>query len=301
MFSLDYFAAGLEAFAGKFSSLSQGILSQELNFKTLTLFALIFFSSFYLFSTVRFCVRLMLMQLCITITAILSIPLCIICAITGYRGKSHHLTGRFYSFLSQLMFNHRYYILDDEVLRDLKNTPVIYIGNHQSSLDISSLGAIFPDNCSVMAKKSLQYVPLVGLYLWLSSTFFIDRNNHAKAIATTSALAKNMQEKKLSVFIYPEGTRSGLEEPTLLPFKKGAFHLALETGFPIVPIVFSNTNNLFCFKHCRFESGGMGIKVLKPICTQGKTKENIQELIDEAQTAMADCLKEISAIDYNKL
>lgn len=64
----------------------------------------------------------------------------------------------------------------------------------------------------------------------------------------------------MGVFIYAEGTRSGFETPELLPFKKGAFHLALQTGFPIVPVVFSNTSHLFNAKRWIFESGSMGIK-----------------------------------------
>ncbi|KAJ9055657.1 1-acylglycerol-3-phosphate O-acyltransferase [Entomophthora muscae] len=281
----DYFTAGLEAFAGTVST-----FSRELSSKVLGLLAL---SLLIVLSPLRQS----------------ALP----CQSQSHAAKhsffgygfntrvSLHLFGRIYAYLSQLMFNHHYDVLDDEVLHDLGDTPVIYISNHQSSLDLSTLGAVLLGKCPIMVKTSLRYVPFVGLFLWLSNAFFVDRKNHSKALATTAALAKFMQETRLSVLIYPEGTRSGFEEPALLPFKKGAFHIGLETGFPIVPIVFSNTNHLFCPKRRRFEGGGMGIKVLRPIYTQGKTKENLQEIIDEAQSAMLECLKEISAFDYNKL
>jgi len=63
-----------------------------------------------------------------------------------------------------------------------------------------------------------------------------------------------------SVWIFPEGTRSYADSPILLPFKKGAFHFAIQAGVPIVPIVVANYERLFSIKKRRFESGKVRIK-----------------------------------------
>jgi lysophosphatidate acyltransferase len=63
-----------------------------------------------------------------------------------------------------------------------------------------------------------------------------------------------------SVWIFPEGTRSYADSPILLPFKKGAFHFAIQAGVPIIPIVVANYERLFSIKKRRFESGKVKIK-----------------------------------------
>jgi lysophosphatidate acyltransferase len=65
---------------------------------------------------------------------------------------------------------------------------------------------------------------------------------------------------KQSVWIFPEGTRSYADTPMLLPFKKGAFHFAIQAGVPIVPVVAANYNHLFSIKDRRFESGDIKIR-----------------------------------------
>lgn len=73
-----------------------------------------------------------------------------------------------------------------------------------------------------------------------SNAVFIDRLNRSSALSTFSKAADFMKSKRMSIFIFAEGTRTNKPEPTLLPFKKGAFHLAVQGGFKIVPIVMEN-------------------------------------------------------------
>jgi lysophosphatidate acyltransferase len=142
----------------------------------------------------------------------------------------------------------------------LSTRPAVLVGNHQTELDILLLGAIFPPYCSVTAKKSLRRIPLLGWFMWLSDTVFIDRANRETALRAFDSAARTMQNKRQSVFIFPEGTRSYSSEPGLLPFKKGAFHLAVQAGVDIVPIVAENYSHVLSLKKLRFRAGTVRVK-----------------------------------------
>ena len=93
----------------------------------------------------------------------------------------------------------------------------------------------------------------------LSKTVFIDRANRATARAAFDGAARHMQNEKQSVFIFPEGTRSYTEKPDMLPFKKGAFHLAVQAQVPIVPVVCANYSHIFNIKRKIFRSGAVDV------------------------------------------
>jgi lysophosphatidate acyltransferase len=90
-----------------------------------------------------------------------------------------------------------------------------------------------------MAKTSLKYTPL-GPFMTLAGNIFIDRGNNIRAVRSVEAATQRMKKEKLSLWMYPEGTRHTSESPNMLPFKKGGFHLAINAGIPIVPIVIEN-------------------------------------------------------------
>ena len=138
--------------------------------------------------------------------------------------------------------------------------PAVFIGNHQTELDVLMLGCIFPKYCSVTAKKSLKSVPFLGWFMSLSGSVFIDRSNSNDARAAMAGAANEITTEKQSVYMFPEGTRSYSKEPTLLPFKKGAFHLAVQAGVPIVPVVVANYSHVLYMKGWRFRSGSIPVK-----------------------------------------
>jgi lysophosphatidate acyltransferase len=109
-----------------------------------------------------------------------------------------------------------------------------------------------PKQTAIMAKKSLQF-SLLGPFMSMSGTIFIDRGNNTKAIRSIDVAGKNMISTKTSLWMFPEGTRFLSNEPDMLPFKKGGFHLALNAGIPIIPIVIENYWHLY--RRGVFESG----------------------------------------------
>lgn len=173
------------------------------------------------------------------------------------------------------------------------STPsAVYIGNHQTMLDILYLGRIFPKQASIMAKKELKWSPLLGQYMTLSGAVFVDRKNSKDALQSLARAGEEMKSKRVSLWVFPEGTRSSSEVPNLLPFKKGAFHLAVQAGVPIVPIVCENYWRLY--RKGTLDEGTLKIKVLPPIPTQGLTAADVTELAERTRETMLATLREIS-------
>lgn len=128
----------------------------------------------------------------------------------------------------------------------------------------------------------------------LSKTVFIERKSRSQALAAFSAAASQMRSTRQSVYIFPEGTRSYYSQPDLLPFKKGAFHLAVQAQVPIVPIVVSNYSNVLDMKRKIFRAGRIPIRVLKPVETKGKTKEDVDGLLEAVRGRMLEQLKDVT-------
>ncbi|PON29849.1 1-acyl-sn-glycerol-3-phosphate acyltransferase [Trichoderma gamsii] len=164
--------------------------------------------------------------------------------------------------------------------------PAVFIGNHQTELDVLMLGAIFPKYCSVTAKAQLKRVPFLGWFMTLSGTIFIDRKNSQGARSAMDGAANEIKTSRQSVYMFPEGTRSYAKEPMLLPFKKGAFHLAVQSGVPIVPIVVANYSHILYVKSLVFNSGKIPVKVLAPIPTANLTPADVDELTRETRELM---------------
>lgn len=169
-------------------------------------------------------------------------------------------TARAFKYVGKLMIGVEFEVEGDgaEVLDKVR--PAVIVGNHQTELDVLMLGSLFPKGCSVTAKKSLARMPFLGWFMILSGTIFIDRADRAQAIKAFDGAAKVMKDKQQDVFMFPEGTRSYSAEPTLLPFKKGAFHMAVQGQVPIIPTVAENYSYILNVKAKRFNAGKARIR-----------------------------------------
>src|SRR5690242_12457646 len=114
----------------------------------------------------------------------------------------------------------------------------IFMSNHVSNVDPPVLIPVIPGRTSILVKKELFKVPILGPAMRLGALVPVDRSDREAAIASIERAAEVMK-RGLHMTIYPEGTRS--RDGTLLPFKKGPFHLAVKSGFPVVPITILNT------------------------------------------------------------
>ncbi len=169
--------------------------------------------------------------------------------------------------------------------RMTRHQPCIFMGNHQSSLDVALYGAVFPDRTVAIGKTELLYVPFFGLFWKAGRNLLVNRSNRKKALASLRKAADLCIREKLNIGIFPEGTRNKKLEG-LLPFKKGGFYLAVKSQFPIVPLVVESYKKVGALESGRVKSGVIGIKILKPIETKGKTVRDIPELMERVRTAM---------------
>ncbi|WP_064431699.1 1-acylglycerol-3-phosphate O-acyltransferase [[Haemophilus] ducreyi] len=171
------------------------------------------------------------------------------------------------------------------------NQQAIYIANHQNNYDMLTIAGMVPLRTVTIGKKSLIWLPFFGLAYWATGNIFIDRQKRSNAINTMSKVIKIIHERQISIWMFPEGTRS--RGRGLLPFKTGAFHTAITAGLPIVPIVCSNLHNKVDLN--RWDNGTVICEMLEPIDTRGYNRENLRELIDKSYTMMAAKIAELDA------
>ncbi|CAO4381050.1 unnamed protein product [Caenorhabditis nigoni] len=172
--------------------------------------------------------------------------------------------------------------------------PAIVICNHQSSLDIVSMSSVWPKHCAVMMKRILAYVPFFNLGAYFSSTIFIDRFNRERAMASVDYCATEMKKRNLKLWVFPEGTRN--RDGGFIPFKKGAFNIAVRAQLPIIPVVFSDYRTFYSKPGRYFKNDGeVVIRVLDPIPTTGLTLDDVNELSDKCRDLMLVAYREVTA------
>ncbi len=164
----------------------------------------------------------------------------------------------------------------------------VYVANHQNSWDLFTISSAVTPKVVTVGKKSLVWMPLFGQLYWLTGNILIDRANRSKAVGTIDQVVTSVKESDVSVWMFPEGTRS--RGRGLLPFKTGAFHAAIGAGLPIVPIVCSSTGGV---KLNRWNNGHVIVEMLPPISTEGYDKSNVRELANLAREQMAAKLGEL--------
>lgn len=169
----------------------------------------------------------------------------------------------------------------------IRDKPQVIVANHQSSFDIHALIiALYPFFYRFVAKKELSYIPIFGWALYLADFPLVDRKNNEQAINALKRVEKILIKKNLKVVIFPEGTRN--KGDGLLPFKKGAFVLALNTKCEIVPCVITGAKEVQ--KHHGFfiKPGTIKVKFLKRIDTKDFTYEKRDALVDKVYNVMLE-------------
>ncbi|KAJ4290273.1 1-acylglycerol-3-phosphate O-acyltransferase [Kalmusia sp. IMI 367209] len=218
----------------------------------------------------------------------------------GYGGLSQWTVARAFKWTMWLTTGVTFRVMDGGKSGSgeeaLLTRPAVFVGNHQTELDVLMLGCTFPRYTSVTAKKSLRWAPFLGWFMALSKTVFIDRANRTTARAAFDSAAQTMRSERQNVFIFPEGTRSYAEQPELLPFKKGAFHLAIQAEVPIVPIVSANYSHVLNVKKREFHPGVIDVSILPPISTKGLTASDVDALMKKTRDAMLEELIRLSHV-----
>ena len=160
------------------------------------------------------------------------------------------------------------------------NRPAVFVFNHQSALDALVMVKLLRKDITSIAKKELASQPFIGQMASMFGTIFIDRANTQKAIEAMAPAVKALQSGT-SVLIAPEGTRSVTNQ--LGAFKKGAFHLALQGGVPMIPVVIRNTTDSMPKGAFFARRGRVEVVVLPPIDTSSWSAGTIGDHVDEVR------------------
>ena len=161
------------------------------------------------------------------------------------------------------------------------NQPYVFISNHRSYLDASPLFAFTGRRMGGIAKKELLKAPILGYSMGFVNIIAIDRSNRERAVETIR-VATDRLRAGVSFMVCPEGTRAQPGE--MLPFKKGAFHMAVEAGAPIVPIALKNSDVLMGKGTGEAWPGTIEMVMMAPVDTSWvKTDEDLEALVQQVQ------------------
>jgi 1-acyl-sn-glycerol-3-phosphate acyltransferase len=163
----------------------------------------------------------------------------------------------------------------------------VIIANHQSNYDLYVLGRVVPKRTVSIGKKSLKWVPFFGQLYWLAGNVLLDRGNAIRAKQAMLTTTDTLKHKDTSIWVFPEGTRN--LGKGLLPFKKGAFQMAIAAGVPIIPVCVSTYVNHIQLN--RWNSGEIMIRSLPAIPTAGLSQDDLPQLIETCRTQMQQCIE----------
>ncbi|XP_072935450.1 1-acyl-sn-glycerol-3-phosphate acyltransferase alpha-like [Epargyreus clarus] len=175
-----------------------------------------------------------------------------------------------------------------------KDRGAVIVANHQSTLDVTGMYHIWEtaDKVTAIVKKELFYVWPMGLAAYLGGAVFIDRKNPKNAYAQLKVTADVMTKEKTKIWVFPEGTRN-FDYTKFLPFKKGAFTMAVAAQTPIIPLVFS-PYYFIDRKNYTISKARVIVKCLDEVPTTGLTMEDVPELIERVRNMMLAAYKELS-------
>ncbi|XP_056207143.1 1-acyl-sn-glycerol-3-phosphate acyltransferase beta [Falco biarmicus] len=237
---------------------------------------------------VNFALRIGLYCLLCVVASALTVPACLL--VNGGR------TVKNMRIIKTVVKTFKYFFGLRFEVKGLKNFevegPAIIVSNHQSILDMMGLMEVLPNNCVQVGKKELMYTGTVGLIIYLGGVIFINRKSTTSAKMVMAEVAKTMATDNVKVWVYPEGTRNCTGD--LLPFKKGAFHLAVQAQVPVIPVVYSSFTTFYNPKKNLFTSGKIKVEVLPPIETKGLTSGDVSDLTDKCFCTMRETLFRLS-------
>ncbi len=164
-----------------------------------------------------------------------------------------------------------------------KDTPVVFVSNHQSWFDIFILAAHLPGHIRFVAKKELTKVPFLGGAMKAADQIFIDRHDRQAAFEAYATAAQTIRSG-MNAIVFPEGTRSRTGE--LQPFKKGPFVLAIASQVPVMPVYCAGTFTLLPKGTLRVNPHPVAALIGQPMSTKGLAYE-------DRDTFMADVRSEI--------
>jgi putative phosphoserine phosphatase / 1-acylglycerol-3-phosphate O-acyltransferase len=208
-------------------------------------------------------------------------------ALTGSRRESQNFSFSLFADTATALIGMDIKVRGEEHL--WSHRPAVFVFNHQSKADVVIAAKLLRRDIAGVGKQEIKKeTPILGMVMELGGVVFIDRADGKSAINAMKPLVDAMRTEGKSVVIAPEGTRT--VSPKLAPFKKGAFHLALQAGVPIVPIVIHNAGDVAPKGDFVFRPATVQVEVLPPVETSHWHAESIDEHVREVRNMFARAL-----------
>ena len=169
---------------------------------------------------------------------------------------------------------------------NLLDRPAILVANHQSNYDIIFVGTVYPRDTVVIGKRELLRTPLFGVFFAATGNILIDRADHKNAVAGLDKAVDALRTRRVSIWVFPEGHRS--RGTGLAPFKKGAFHMAIAAGVPVIPVMCSSVDRVINARAKIARGGLLRIHILAPIPTLGLQPADAEKLRDDVHAICRD-------------
>ena len=214
-------------------------------------------------------------------------------AFTGWWDRPRWITGRVFRFGARLLvaFNPFWRVRLEGRVPARNAHPFVAVSNHESLADIILIGTL-PWDMKWLSKSSIFRFPFLGLMMRMAGDVSVRREDRTSRSASLTAM-KHWLERGASVMIFPEGTRSPTDE--MLPFRDGAFRLAIETGRPVQPLAVSGTRTAIRKGSLLFGTARVVVRILEPVPTEGLGPDDVEELrlrvrkkIEDARRALEE-------------
>ena len=201
-------------------------------------------------------------------------------------GNRLHLMARFWA--NSILWVSRARVTVTGVEKLSPGRSYIYMPNHQSNADIPLLLGRLPVQFRWLAKAELFKIPIFGRAMRGVGYISIDRSNRKSAFESLARAARTIRNGT-SVLIFPEGTRS--RDGQLLPFKKGGFVLAVDSGVPIVPVIIRGTRDIVPKGHLMIRSAPVTMQILEPVETADYTRKTKDALLERIRIILSEHLE----------
>ena len=229
--------------------------------------------------------RYFMFTVCVFLALVYVLPFCLV------RPFNHKNSRQFFWFFEKVCYVLAGITLESEGAEIVAKThPSVLIGNHQHNIDALAVAQIYSPHSIVLGKFELGLIPFFGQIYILTGNILVKRGNRKKAMESMKVIEKKIVDKKLTVLVFPEGTRNPEDE--LKPFKKGAYYTAIRTQTPLIPFSvskYSKYQALNTFKRIKIY-----IKVHQPIETTGLTNQDIPRLMQETREIIQNGIKELN-------
>lgn len=168
------------------------------------------------------------------------------------------------------------------------NGSYVFVANHSSYYDTPVALAHIPVQFRFLAKRGLFQIPFLGTHLSRAGHIPVPREDPRAAVKTMQTAAETIQQKKISLLIFPEGGRS--RDGILRAFKEGGAYIAIRAGVPVVPMVLIGTRAVLPYGSGVVLSGDVTLRIYKPIETKNLTLKDRGRLTEEIRQLISSNL-----------